>query len=53
MVVQITKGKKKHTHIALSSIENEYIATNEASKKMTWLYRFVQEFGAKHKVSMP
>ena len=33
--------------VALSTIEAEYIAANEAGKEMLWLKRFLQELGLK------
>ena len=33
--------------VALSTTKAEYIATNEASKEMLWLKRFLQELGLK------
>ena len=33
--------------VALSTTEAEYIAANEASKKMLWLKQFLQELGLK------
>ena len=33
--------------VALSTIEAEYIATNEAGKEMLWLKQFLQELGLK------
>jgi hypothetical protein len=33
---------------ALSTIEEEYVATTEASKDMIWLQRFMEELGKKH-----
>ena len=33
--------------VALSTIEVEYIATNEAGKEMLWLKQFLQELGLK------
>ena len=33
--------------VALSTIEAEYIAANEAGKKMLWLKQFLQELGLK------